>query len=228
MASCRICYGGDTQSDVLVNPCECRGSVEFLHRGCLEQWIRVSMTQRCELCNTAYTIEEMVLEEVYVPSIVCIRLVSRPYVLFFLWMMIYFIYLAYKKSLEETPWGNTDTMAYLTSTAHATPSLLSVLMLMQGFVLVPAIYILKDKARYLKYLLWNPPRTTPRPLPVIGSILGGYLLSQYYPISGAIVVLFMMSHLYRIHTSVVIHINAEILHIEEEDEEFVREFRIGR
>jgi len=143
-------------------------------------------------------------------------------------MMVYFIYLAYKKSIEETPWGNTDTRAYLTSTAHATPFLLTVLLLMQGFVLVPAIYILKDKARYLKYLLWNPPRTTPRPLPAIVSIVGGYLLSQYYPISGAIVVLAMMSHLYRIHTSVVIHINAEILHIEEEDEEFVREFRIGR
>lgn len=65
---CRICLlEGSTEDDPLIRPCQCKGSIEYVHLGCLRHWIRgrlnLSDTQEgsyfyrplpCELCRTAY------------------------------------------------------------------------------------------------------------------------------------------------------------------------------
>jgi E3 ubiquitin-protein ligase DOA10 len=53
MASCRICY----EPDNLESLCACRGTVEFVHKKCVEHWIRVSGKPNCELCGAKYNIE---------------------------------------------------------------------------------------------------------------------------------------------------------------------------
>lgn len=68
-ACCRICLldGSDDPSDPLIRPCQCKGSIAFVHLGCLRQWIkgRLSLpdTQNgsyfykqlgCELCRSPY------------------------------------------------------------------------------------------------------------------------------------------------------------------------------
>ena len=53
MASCRICY----EPDNLESLCECRRTVEFVHKKCVEHWIRVSGKPNCELCGAKYNIE---------------------------------------------------------------------------------------------------------------------------------------------------------------------------
>ncbi|CAE8635809.1 unnamed protein product [Polarella glacialis] len=38
---CRICLlEGSTEEDPLITPCQCKGSIEFVHLGCLRHWIR--------------------------------------------------------------------------------------------------------------------------------------------------------------------------------------------
>eukprot|EP00002_Diphylleia_rotans_P002147 TRINITY_DN11318_c0_g1_i1.p1 TRINITY_DN11318_c0_g1~~TRINITY_DN11318_c0_g1_i1.p1 ORF type:complete len:324 (+),score=61.02 TRINITY_DN11318_c0_g1_i1:48-1019(+) len=75
---CRICRMGEENESLLINPCECRGTVAFVHATCLSQWlqtqhstanlfgdrpersgrssssVRVSNTIRCEICNAPY------------------------------------------------------------------------------------------------------------------------------------------------------------------------------
>ncbi|KAI1293639.1 E3 ubiquitin-protein ligase MARCHF8 [Halotydeus destructor] len=70
-AICRICHCGDGDSysldssvstcgcetsmsklDLeLISPCLCRGSMQYVHHHCLQQWIRTSNCKFCELCK---------------------------------------------------------------------------------------------------------------------------------------------------------------------------------
>ncbi|CAK0834176.1 unnamed protein product [Prorocentrum cordatum] len=66
--SCRICLmEGSTREDPLVRPCQCRGTIEYVHVGCLRLWIEDRLDTRgrehgsyhwrplpCELCKTIY------------------------------------------------------------------------------------------------------------------------------------------------------------------------------
>lgn len=65
---CRICLlEGSTEEDPLITPCLCRGSIEFVHLGCLRHWIRGRLNAAesgggsyfyrplpCELCKATY------------------------------------------------------------------------------------------------------------------------------------------------------------------------------
>jgi hypothetical protein len=60
-AECRFCHEGegvgghDLAPDHLIGPCQCRGSVMWVHRGCLDRWRAVSTNStsfsRCDLCH---------------------------------------------------------------------------------------------------------------------------------------------------------------------------------
>jgi len=65
---CRICLlEGHTADDPLIRPCECRGTIEYVHLACLRHWIRgrLDLSESsagsyfykplaCELCKTQY------------------------------------------------------------------------------------------------------------------------------------------------------------------------------
>ncbi|XP_054720888.1 E3 ubiquitin-protein ligase MARCHF3-like [Uloborus diversus] len=48
--SCRICYNGSSKENLL-RPCWCRGTIEYVHRNCLERWLETTNNQSCELCH---------------------------------------------------------------------------------------------------------------------------------------------------------------------------------
>lgn len=62
---CRFCHlSKNTQSDLLISPCYCSGTLKYVHQNCLKTWLDVSKKQRsvhsgdksphCELCNFKY------------------------------------------------------------------------------------------------------------------------------------------------------------------------------
>ncbi|CAF0931493.1 unnamed protein product [Rotaria sp. Silwood1] len=52
---CRICYStGDLQS--LIAPCQCSGTMGILHQNCLERWLEISNTTKCEICQHEYEV----------------------------------------------------------------------------------------------------------------------------------------------------------------------------
>lgn len=55
MHHCRICL----EPDNLERLCECRGTVEFVHKKCIQHWIKVSGKKKCELCGAKFDIEEL-------------------------------------------------------------------------------------------------------------------------------------------------------------------------
>ena len=50
---CRICYGGGRN---LISPCDCKGSVWYIHKHCLLKWIKISESKKCEICKTKYKV----------------------------------------------------------------------------------------------------------------------------------------------------------------------------
>lgn len=54
--SCRICRGEATDSQPLIHPCKCRGSIKYIHQDCLMEWLNHSnkSTKQCDICNTPY------------------------------------------------------------------------------------------------------------------------------------------------------------------------------
>jgi hypothetical protein len=64
---CRICLlEGSSEDDPLISPCDCKGSIQYVHLGCLRHWIRgrLNLTENttsffyrplgCELCKAVY------------------------------------------------------------------------------------------------------------------------------------------------------------------------------
>lgn len=45
-------------SNPLITPCLCKGSLEFVHRQCLERWLNESNQNKCDICQYQYIVEE--------------------------------------------------------------------------------------------------------------------------------------------------------------------------
>ena len=54
-AVCRVCHGPAEPGNELYHPCNCSGSIKFVHQECLLEWLKVSKQGRkkgrCELCG---------------------------------------------------------------------------------------------------------------------------------------------------------------------------------
>lgn len=54
--SCRICLT-DAAQERLIQPCYCKGTIAFVHRTCLENWLNQIGSTFCELCRFNYDVE---------------------------------------------------------------------------------------------------------------------------------------------------------------------------
>lgn len=56
--TCRICYGTDERTDPLFQPCNCDGSMAYVHVSCLDSWRSTSVNPKsffeCETCKFKY------------------------------------------------------------------------------------------------------------------------------------------------------------------------------
>ncbi|XP_003698185.1 E3 ubiquitin-protein ligase MARCH3-like [Apis florea] len=54
---CRICHEDGTVEE-LIDPCECSGTLGLIHTCCLEKWLSMSNTDRCEICKHLFSIQK--------------------------------------------------------------------------------------------------------------------------------------------------------------------------
>tara|TARA_Y100000389_G_scaffold196477_1_gene229464 strand:+ start:11713 stop:12216 length:504 start_codon:yes stop_codon:yes gene_type:complete len=53
---CRICF--DSTEEKVISPCECDGSMKWVHKSCLEKWIHHSGNITCPVCKSKFIIEK--------------------------------------------------------------------------------------------------------------------------------------------------------------------------
>ena len=51
---CRICIDLGEADARMCAPCECIGSVKYIHVTCLKEWIKEKRSVKCELCGSNY------------------------------------------------------------------------------------------------------------------------------------------------------------------------------
>ncbi|KAL5106760.1 E3 ubiquitin-protein ligase MARCHF1 [Taenia crassiceps] len=59
---CRICHESNESTNAvefnsygrLIAPCLCDGSLKYVHEKCIQQWIEISQSKKCELCHFEY------------------------------------------------------------------------------------------------------------------------------------------------------------------------------
>lgn len=52
---CRICQEAEFASNILISPCDCRGSMEFVHFECLKESILVMKNNKCTVCKQKFS-----------------------------------------------------------------------------------------------------------------------------------------------------------------------------
>ena len=66
---CRICFesetsnynNDDTRMNRMICPCKCNGSIKWIHRLCLDEWIRQSRNMICPQCRHTYECRQEVI-----------------------------------------------------------------------------------------------------------------------------------------------------------------------
>ena len=53
VAECRICQAEDLLSN-LDSPCDCKGSLQYVHPDCLQKWANEKGSLACEICTATY------------------------------------------------------------------------------------------------------------------------------------------------------------------------------
>ncbi|CAG9310287.1 unnamed protein product [Blepharisma stoltei] len=55
---CKICFDSETETHALISPCQCSGSIKYIHQECLKAWLLSKnedlSSVTCELCKTPY------------------------------------------------------------------------------------------------------------------------------------------------------------------------------
>lgn len=94
-ASCRICFSNEiTENNPLISPCECMGSIKYIHVECIKNWLRSRIQTKttgyavsyywndlvCELCKTS--LPASVYYQGTKMDLVSIEYPTKPYILF--------------------------------------------------------------------------------------------------------------------------------------------------
>ena len=92
--SCKVCLCEEsTEDDPLINPCQCKGSCEFIHVGCLRNWINSKVKKElneivvsynfskfeCEICKTAFP-KTVTMGDGQVIEMITIEKPDKPYI----------------------------------------------------------------------------------------------------------------------------------------------------
>lgn len=56
-AVCRICFFGEDKRPLL-KPCHCRGTIGYVHKECLQEWITRTADGKCQICHYQFTVRK--------------------------------------------------------------------------------------------------------------------------------------------------------------------------
>lgn len=57
---CRICHCIAEDSETLISPCDCCGSMKWVHQKCLQKWVKSRDAKKCELCGFPFNMTSSV------------------------------------------------------------------------------------------------------------------------------------------------------------------------
>lgn len=55
---CKICHSPCNEEFPYAHPCKCRGSLKYIHIECLNEWVSLSKSKKCGICNYSFRFEK--------------------------------------------------------------------------------------------------------------------------------------------------------------------------
>ena len=227
MSVCRVCYGEAEPNNELVEPCECKGSIGFIHRKCLRRWVRSTANQfrhRCELCKSPYNHLHALLEVVQEPRPYWLsRIMANAHILtaiiitaYIYIMTYYFGMITWSDNYLEHPRGFRVSQFVTTihDALHLIPYILIGAATIHIMTLIPTFKAIRDRRRYFFYVFSFRRRyfqSSFMPVSYIFYMLSGIGLSFYFPLLGAMVTTFFLSGLFSLHCYIVNDMNNDQL-----------------
>lgn len=68
--SCKICWDDGPN---LIAPCQCKGTMQFVHMPCLALWLAAKRSDTCDICHASLS---QVVEDVVVNNLIAQRIVQ--------------------------------------------------------------------------------------------------------------------------------------------------------
>ncbi|OQS55499.1 ATP-binding protein [Ecytonucleospora hepatopenaei] len=100
---CRVCYCETEKNNKLISPCNCKGSVKFIHEKCLRFWRchgkDFQQINTCEQCRTEYTVESDILLNKFTIHFLSALFLGVSY--FFLIFALHIFYTSYAAVIED-------------------------------------------------------------------------------------------------------------------------------
>jgi hypothetical protein len=59
---CKICFDVQTEDNMFIEPCRCKGSCSFVHVSCLKKWIESKISKHPNNCSTMYNLSKFECE----------------------------------------------------------------------------------------------------------------------------------------------------------------------
>ena len=100
--TCRICFEKDLPKK-MVYPCKCRGTLKWIHKKCLLNWITISKKMSCPQCNYTYKtkkINNSIFHNNNFVSNICLLIYAIIFILsgfMYRYLITYYFNINYKK-----------------------------------------------------------------------------------------------------------------------------------
>jgi hypothetical protein len=151
---CKFCLseGQLTGQNRLINPCECNGTIKYVHIDCLKKWIETSQEPlKCRLCNSVYKFYSDVKPETFPNTPIRPLLTRQLYTLGFSLFTTLLL-------INE----NTDSFIYMymrrvCTVAHLSYHFIYVLLYLKAFMNInnKILYLKKFSRGYKFHLLYS-------------------------------------------------------------------------
>jgi len=206
MAQCRICYDEGILTDPLISICECKGTVEFMHKTCFLKWMKYTTnedTQKsCEMCKTPYTIQMFAPVQGPRPRWMWRILGNRMTLVTWTYLLHVLIFTG------AVSHPNPSDVFLLCRDARTLFSAeIAIISAIYVIFYAPILYSAPFKSLY--FFHWLNPYPASRQLriqrPALQLVLTmfGFLSSFYYMYAGGLVYLLMLPELYKTHVTIV-------------------------
>lgn len=206
MAQCRICYDEGHFTDPLISLCECKGSVEFMHKTCFMKWMKFTENEEvqksCEMCKSPYTIQLFAPVQVPKPRWMWRILGHRMTLITWTYLLHMLIY----TGAVSHP-NPSDAFLLCRKAGFLFSAEIAIITAIYTMFYAPILYATPFKSLYVFHWLnpfpVNRQLRKQRPALELVLTLFGFLTSFYYMYAGGLVYLMMLPELYKTHVVIV-------------------------
>jgi hypothetical protein len=166
--------------------------------------MRISSKNTCEICTAPYLLVGIMPEKIYTPQSTC--LTNTVFCFYTMMLAVGWLTVRDSMRLSSSLLGMvTEFMRIRSLVADAVPFLLLLNIGLLLSVIIPAVFVIRNKIRYIQYAF-----SVQRSLYFLG-ILGSIIATfQGYPFVGSFVATHLLGQFYDTHCHIVATINEDI------------------